>query len=139
MPPVLVAGSQGVDVQTVQLLLRHRGHGEVAVTGSFDAGTDQALRTFQGESGLAADGVVGPQTWDKLLVNVRQGSVGDAVVAVQVQLNHKRGSGLEENGQFDAVVRDAVLAFQQAAGITVDGIVGPETWRHLLAAPVSAP
>jgi peptidoglycan hydrolase-like protein with peptidoglycan-binding domain/transcriptional regulator with XRE-family HTH domain len=131
--PVLAAWDAGVDVETVQLLLRHRGYGQLAVTSAFDPETELAIRTFQGESGLFADGVVGPQTWDRLLVNVREGSVGDAVVAVQVQLNRKQGARLDENGQFDATLRGAVLAFQQRARITVDGIMGPETWRHLLA------
>jgi peptidoglycan hydrolase-like protein with peptidoglycan-binding domain/DNA-binding XRE family transcriptional regulator len=131
--PVLAAGHEGVNVRTVQLLLRHRGHAELALSGWFDADTERAVRTFQGEAGLTADGIVGAQTWDKLLVIVREGSVGDAVIAVQAQLNVKMRAGLEENGRFDAVVRDAVLAFQRGAGITVDGIVGPTTWRHLLA------
>jgi peptidoglycan hydrolase-like protein with peptidoglycan-binding domain len=30
-----------------------------------------------------------------------------------------------------------VLAFQQRTKITVDGIVGPDTWQHLLATPSS--
>ncbi len=134
--PVLAVGNTGVDVETVQLLLRHRGYGDVAVTGSFDGATERALRTFQGENGLVADGVVGPQTWAKLFVNVREGSRGDAVLAVQVQLNRKQGAGLDEHGQFDGTLRDAVLAFQRRAQISVDGIVGPETWQQLLVTPV---
>jgi peptidoglycan hydrolase-like protein with peptidoglycan-binding domain/DNA-binding XRE family transcriptional regulator len=136
--PVLTTRDSGVDVQTLQLLLRHRGFSQLQVTGSFDPDTEQAVRTFQGESGLLADGVVGPQTWEKLLVNVREGSLGDAVLAAQVQLNRKQAAGLDENGRFDATMRAAVLAFQQRARITVDGIVGPETWQHLLATPVGA-
>jgi peptidoglycan hydrolase-like protein with peptidoglycan-binding domain/transcriptional regulator with XRE-family HTH domain len=136
--PVLAAGNAGVDVETVQLLLRHRGYASLAVTGSFDTETERAIRTFQGENGLVADGVVGPQTWARLFVNVREGSRGDAVQAVQVQLNHKQGAGLDEHGQFDATLRAAVLAFQRRARITVDGIVGPETWQQLLATSVSS-
>lgn len=132
--PVVAPGTTGVNVETVQLLLRHRGYARVAVTGAFDADTEQAIGMFQAESGLVADGVVGPRTWGKLFVNVREGSVGDAVLAVQLQLNRKQGANLNEDGRFDATLRAAVLSFQERAHITVDGIVGPETWSHLVAA-----
>jgi transcriptional regulator with XRE-family HTH domain len=131
--PILTAGTMGVNVKTVQWLLRHRGYADVAVTGSFDADTERAIGTFQAESGLVADGVVGPRTWGKLFVNVREGSLGDAVLAVQLQLNRKQGAALNEDGRFDPTLRAAVLAFQEQAHITVDGIVGPETWSHLVA------
>jgi peptidoglycan hydrolase-like protein with peptidoglycan-binding domain len=133
--PTLSLGSQGVDVLAMQLLLRHRGHDEVVAYGVFGPDTGQAVRTFQGESGLSADAIVGAQTWQRLLVNVREGSQGEAVRAVQAQLNRKRSAGLTEDGVFDATTRAAVLDFQRWANIAVDGIVGPETWQHLLTTP----
>ncbi len=38
------------------------------------------------------------------------------------------------NGTFDEATRNAVIAFQQSAGLTPDGIVGEETWDQLYAA-----
>jgi peptidoglycan hydrolase-like protein with peptidoglycan-binding domain len=32
-------------------------------------------------------------------------------------------------GSFDATTEQAVKDFQQGAGLTVDGIVGPQTWQ----------
>jgi peptidoglycan hydrolase-like protein with peptidoglycan-binding domain len=38
-------------------------------------------------------------------------------------------------GTFDATTEQAVKDFQQGAGLTVDGIVGPQTWQALPADP----
>src|SRR4030095_16865597 len=38
-------------------------------------------------------------------------------------------------GTFDATTQKAVKDFQQGAGLTVDGIVGPQTWQALPADP----
>lgn len=37
-------------------------------------------------------------------------------------------------GRFGPATHEAVVAFQQARGLTPDGIVGPETWRELVEA-----
>jgi peptidoglycan hydrolase-like protein with peptidoglycan-binding domain len=38
----------------------------VAIDGDFGPGTEVAVTRFQSENGLAADGIVGPQTWGAL-------------------------------------------------------------------------
>jgi peptidoglycan hydrolase-like protein with peptidoglycan-binding domain len=38
-------------------------------------------------------------------------------------------------GNFDATTEQAVKDFQQGTGLTVDGIVGPQTWQALPADP----
>src|SRR5207244_13150333 len=38
-------------------------------------------------------------------------------------------------GTFDVTTEQAVKDFQQGAGVTVDGIVGPATWQALPAEP----
>jgi peptidoglycan hydrolase-like protein with peptidoglycan-binding domain len=37
-----------------------------APTGTFDAATEAAVRAFQRDQGLLADGIVGPKTWAAL-------------------------------------------------------------------------
>jgi len=68
---VLSEGSEGPDVRTLQSILEARGYGPLEVTGRFDAATASAVRRFQAEAGLQADGVVGPQTRPTLLALMR--------------------------------------------------------------------
>lgn len=128
--PTQSTGNRGADVLAIQHLLAH--HGVSAPTdGVFAASTDSAVKSFQSANGLGADGIVGPATWGKLVPQISAGASGPAVRALQVELNAKQRLSLEVDGQFDAAVTDAVRTFQQHAGIGVDGVVGPETWRNL--------
>lgn len=63
--PVLSRGSQGDAVVQLQKQLRDLSFA-VAIDGDFGPGTEVALTRFQSENGLAADGIVGPQTWAAL-------------------------------------------------------------------------
>jgi peptidoglycan hydrolase-like protein with peptidoglycan-binding domain len=58
-PPVLQAGSRGLDVRKLQELL--------FVDGIFGAATEDAVITFQKTRGLDGDGIVGHETWRELL------------------------------------------------------------------------
>ena len=138
--PLEQQGSAGEDVRTVQYLVTAQGH-PTAVDGVFGPLTKAAVEAFQSSRGLGVDGIVGPQTWSQLIIQVQQGSNGDAVRAVQSQM-HGRGDGANQitiDGIFGPVTNDAVRAFQTLLGLSVDGIVGPQTWNHLdngyLAAP----
>lgn len=53
-------GDRGEDVKVLQKKLN------VLADGIFGAMTEEAVRQFQGEMGLAADGVAGPRTWGAL-------------------------------------------------------------------------
>lgn len=125
------AGNRGADVLAIQHLLAHHGV-EAPTDGVFAASTDSAVRSFQSANGLGVDGIVGPATWGELTPQLSAGASGPAVRALQVQLNAKLRLSLPVNGEFDAAVSDAVRSFQQHAGIGVDGIVGPTTWRNLV-------
>lgn len=54
--------SSGRDVVVLQQLLSKWGY-RVAETGIFDGPTDTAVRKFQSENRLGADGIVGQRTW----------------------------------------------------------------------------
>jgi peptidoglycan hydrolase-like protein with peptidoglycan-binding domain len=64
---LLSTGASGSDVKTLQLILTAKGYGPLAANGAFDGPTEQAVQRFQRDSGLAVDGVVGPQTRPILL------------------------------------------------------------------------
>ena len=58
---------------------------------------------------------------------LRRGSQGDEVEELQALLNAKYGANLDVDSIFGAKTEAAVKAFQQAKGLTADGIVGPKT------------
>jgi peptidoglycan hydrolase-like protein with peptidoglycan-binding domain len=144
--PLVRKGDQNHPVKTLQYLLRARGH-TVTVDGIFGPKTDAAVRAFQQQKGLAVDGIVGPNTWGALIITVRKGSQGDAVRGVQEEFQFRNlsgnpGSGLAVDGIFGPKTDAAVRGFQNALhqdipSVTVDGIVGPVTWRALVSGMLS--
>jgi len=61
-----------------------------------------------------------------------KGSYGPAVAAAQAALNYHGFGPLTVNGSFDNAVQLSVRDFQKVHKLTVDGIIGPQTWRSLL-------
>jgi peptidoglycan hydrolase-like protein with peptidoglycan-binding domain len=139
--PLVRKGDTHHPVHTVQHLLRARGH-SVTVDGDFGPSTDAAVRGFQHDEGLAVDGVVGPNTWTALIIQVKRGNTGDAVRGVQEEFQFRNLSGdptvgLAIDGIFGPKTEAAVRGFQEALAtdipsVAVDGIVGPVTWRALV-------
>jgi peptidoglycan hydrolase-like protein with peptidoglycan-binding domain len=139
--PLTRKGDQQHPVKTLQYLLRARGH-NVTADGIFGSNTAAAVWAFQQRKGLAVDGIVGPNTWLALIITVKQGSQGDAVRGVQEEFQFRNLSGdpnkgLQVAGSFGPRTDAAVRGFQQTLhrdtpSITVDGVVGPVTWRALV-------
>lgn len=129
--PIVKAPDKGENVRTVQYLLDASG-ASIAVDGIFGPNTTAAVKSFQTAHGLTADGIVGNQTWPKLVVTVKSGSSGPAVKAVQSQVDARLPNHLAIDGAFGPQTTDAVEGFQQPIGLTVDGIVGQQTWNRLV-------
>ena len=128
-------------VRPLQQLLQARGY-NVAVDGIFGPVTEGAVKDFQQSKGLTADGIAGPQTWPKLIVQVKKGSTGDAVRGVQeVMKFHDQSDGegppIHVDGIFGPQTDRFVRGFQNAVDIDVDGIVGPVTWRAMVSGMLS--
>lgn len=134
-----------------------------AVDGAFGSKTEQAVRAFQRARDLAVDGVVGPKTWAALstgprpgptppvvapggtsgfeapTATLRSGAKGAAVTELETMLKNRGFFPGTPDGTFDATTRDAVKAFQRAAGLGEDGVVGPRTWAKLRSSEVIKP
>lgn len=67
--PTLKNGSNGPSVKALQILLIGNGYscGTCGADGDFGSGTEKAVHSFQKDNGLDVDGIVGPETWKKLL------------------------------------------------------------------------
>lgn len=64
----------------------------------------------------------------------RRGATGDAVREIQCLLNRwNGGSPLAVDGDFGPRTESWVVYFQDVKGLSVDGIVGPQTWSALRA------
>ena len=140
-PLVKSAPNSIFPVRPLQQLLRARNH-PVAVDGIFGPVTESAVKAFQQSAGLAADGIVGPLTWPKLIVQVKKGDTGDAVRGVQEVIKFHDQSGgegtpIQVDGIFGPITDHWVRGFQTAVGIASDGIVGPITWRALVSGMLS--
>lgn len=66
---MLQKGSKGASVKALQLLLIGNDFscGSYGADGDFGSATDKAVREYQKAKGLAVDGIVGVNTWSKLL------------------------------------------------------------------------
>jgi len=139
--PLVKRPDHAFPVRSLQHLLRARSH-PVAVDGNFGPVTENAVKAFQQSRGLNPDGKVGAGTWPKLVLQVKSGSTGDAVRAVQeVMKFHDQSDGegtpIAIDGIFGHQTDNWIRGFQTALGTTSDGIVGPITWRALVSGMLS--
>ena len=65
--PVLKKTCKGEAVMALQCILTGLDYYTGELDGSFGGQTDKAVKSFQNDNGLVADGVVGSATWSKLL------------------------------------------------------------------------
>jgi peptidoglycan hydrolase-like protein with peptidoglycan-binding domain len=142
--PTISEGATGDVVKRLQRALRRTPDTGLKIDGVFGPIVEAAVKQFQQSEGLTADGVVGPQTWAKLpdggpMPVLQIGSSGAAVSSLQTVLtNGAQGQwnttpqGID--GQFGPNTKAAVEAFQAFSHVTVDGIVGDQTWAVSLGA-----
>ena len=135
--PTLRRGSRGQYVLYLQWMLTVNGYDAGSPDGIFGAGTERAVKAFQTDNGLAADGIVGRQTWMRLLTDfetaptLRLGSRGIYVRYLQQKLLSKLYPVGTPDGIFGNNTLTAVRAFQSENGLAADGIVGRQTWAKV--------
>lgn len=94
--------------------------------------TRAATRRCQRILGLLDDGIAGPRTWRNInqvlakpILRPNMAS-GPAVRYVQYRV------GADIDGIFGSLTQGLVQRYQSEQGLTVDGIVGPQTWTSLI-------
>lgn len=136
--PVQSLGDRGTDVLTIQRMLRVRLAALGATTpvppadGLFQASTVTAVKAWQTQRGRAVTGIVDGPTWAALVVPVKAGDTGEAVLALQVELREKRRATMAVDGTFGTTTTAAVVSFQKHMGLTANGLVNAATWRALV-------
>ncbi len=129
-------GSRGNVVAILQYILRRYGY-DITPDGVFGSRTEAAVKNYQAENGLTADGIVGRNTWISLNrawsvpPTVRRGSRGMAVKYLQSKLASKLYYGGAQDGIFGSGTERAVREFQAENGLAVDGIAGRNTFAAL--------
>ncbi|MGQ0849908.1 MAG: peptidoglycan-binding protein [Actinomycetota bacterium] len=132
------AGVSGEPVRDIQDRLLVLGYpSEPDASGEYGQATVEAVRSFQADRGLTADGEVGPETWrvlyeagyrlgDRLLYLRRPMLRGEDVAELQSRLSQLGFDPGKVDGIFGPETETAVLDFQHNRNITEDGISGPE-------------
>ena len=147
----LKLGNSGNDVANMQMRLKAAGYYFGNADGVFGKDTKEAIIRFQKAHNLKVDGIVGSQTWpliksidvsgaeqtvvedDKTAVGpyrskLQRGSRGAQVTKLQralIQLGYLAAG--EDDGKFGPITAMAVMKFQMAEGLKVDGIAGYQT------------
>ena len=91
--------------------------------GSYGPKTREAVRSFQKDFGLGADGSAGPDTMTALK---------NAVVAIQNKLARKGHYSGKIDSSFGKGTQSAVKAFQRSVGLDQTGVAGESTLKKLL-------
>lgn len=142
-PAKIMLGSNNDSVLLVQKILYARGMypRKAGFDGSFGPATDKAVKEYQKFCKLDVDGIVGPLTWDSMTgipgdtKGLKTTQIGDKSVYVLL-LQEVLAADWYYAGaidwKFGEGTRAAVRAFQKDAGLTVDGVVGPATWKKLI-------
>ncbi len=155
-------------IRILQEMLRYiaRASGDdslnVAVDGSYDRGTANAVRAFQRKYGLTETGEVDFGTWQKIREvygvyredggdgdglypftdthgPIRPGEKSSLVLILQIMLESVRvfydGYGeVPQSGVYDRATEEAIRVFQRANLLDVTGVTDKKTWNRLAAA-----
>lgn len=143
-------GDRSQEVADIQARLRALKFRIEDESGYFGPSTTQAVRGFQQQRGILADGLVGPNTWDELVeASWRLGDRplylkvpvlrGDDVLVLQARLNALGFDAGREDGIFGRSTYEGVRAFQREYGVMEDGIFGHASHAALLGLRVDRP
>lgn len=153
-------GSSGANVTNMQTRLNrlagvYTAINSQTVDGKFGQNMYNAVVRFQRQHGLTADGVIGPQTWNRIVAVdntqtgggftnvttaypgyvISRGASGDNVRFIQSYLSAIPGLfAVKIDGIFGQNTEYLVRTFQTRYRLAVDGRVGPQTWAAMIQA-----
>ncbi|MTI66374.1 MAG: hypothetical protein FH753_07210 [Firmicutes bacterium] len=133
-------GSRGYEVTKLQRTLNNKGFSVGTVDGIYGSMTKRGVINFQKSKGLLVDGIAGNQTLSTLYNSYRLlkvGSRGSEVYKLQKTLNDKGFSAGTVDGIYGSITKRAVINFQKAKGLAVDGIAGKNTLTTLYNSSIS--
>ena len=143
-------GSEGSEVSTLQNRLITLGYLSGSADGKFGKNTKAAVKAFQKNNNLNADGVASPLTLEALYssnvqdnklsttTTLRIGTISDAVADLQNRLIALGYLSGKADGNFGTKTSLALIAFQRANGLVADGIAGTKTLKKLNSGNVTA-
>ena len=152
-------GYTGADVIAVQQKLKELGFYSGSVDGVYGTGSIAAVKKFQQQNGLTADGLVGSRTYTALMSastgsssnsgsdnsssssdstsgqdyaegTLSYSSSGTEVKKMQQALK-ALGYNVSADGSYGALTQMAVTQFQKRNGLTADGVAGSATLKLL--------
>lgn len=133
--PVLKKGSTDPAVRDLQEALKALGFDPGPVDGVFGEQTENAVKQFQQAKEIPVDGVVGRVTWinideaDQSHPVLTLGSAGLPVRRLQSRMSAVGFDTGGVDGRFGPKTEAAVRKLQQDFNLTVDGVVGSQTWQ----------
>ncbi|HIK26834.1 MAG: peptidoglycan-binding protein [Oscillatoriaceae bacterium SKW80] len=127
----LQRGDNGQEVTHLQHLLMKSGYYNGPITGYFGELTEEAVKRAQQAQGQSVDGIADERLISSLQnsgnnttqVQLARGDSGEAIIDLQ---NNLKAAGYYDGpvtGFFGSLTEAAVMAFQQAKGLSVNGIV----------------
>ena len=134
-PVYLNVGDTSSVVLTIQKVLMELGYMDNdEPTTYYGSATSEAVKKFQRQIGSVQDGIMGPETWDRLISSgapyyqVKNGDDGTDITSIQQRL-YQLGYLTKEcvTGYFGDATEAAVRKMQERNGIGVDGTVGKES------------
>ena len=133
--PVLKKGSNDPAVRDLQDALKALGYDPGPIDSVFGENTDSAVRKFQQSREIPVDGIVGRVTWinideaDQSEPVLKVGSTGLPVRRLQSRMSAVGFDTGGVDGRFGAKTEAAVKKLQQDFHLSVDAVVGPQTWN----------
>ncbi|MBS4535246.1 C40 family peptidase [Clostridium sp. D2Q-14] len=158
---VLLKGMRNSDVKVLQQHLKDLGHFNYHTTTTYYGSyTLNAVKDFQRSNGLIVDGYFGPNSYRTLMKKINNSSGEESKISNRSNTNIKstlqynrvlkvgiKGGDvkvLQEalkslghmnidncTNYFGTITRQAVISFQKAEGILVDGYAGPQTIKTI--------